>query len=65
MHEHGVFSIIDVYLRLAGAGEKILAFRADKYYWRDLGRPEHLAQAAADVNSGVLVLPTLSAGNHV
>ena len=56
MHEHGVFSIIDVYLRLAGAGEKIRAFRADPYYWRDLGRPEHLAQAAADVASGALVL---------
>jgi NDP-sugar pyrophosphorylase family protein len=56
MHEQGVFSIIDVYLRLAGAGEKIRAFRADDYYWRDLGRPEHLAQAAADVANGALVL---------
>ncbi len=56
MHEQGVFSIIDVYLRLAGAGEKIRAFRADDYYWRDLGRPEHLAQAAADVRNGALVL---------
>lgn len=56
MTEEGVFSIIDVYLRLAGAGEKIRAFRADEYYWRDLGRPEHLAQAAADVASGALVL---------
>ena len=56
MTEQGVFSIIDAYLRLAGAGEKIRAFRADEYYWRDLGRPEHLAQAAADVASGALVL---------
>jgi NDP-sugar pyrophosphorylase family protein len=56
MHEEGVFSIIDVYLRLAGAGEKIRAFRANDYYWRDLGRPEHLAQAAADVANGALVL---------
>jgi NDP-sugar pyrophosphorylase family protein len=56
MTEQGVFSIIDVYLRLAGAGEKIRAFRADDYYWRDLGRPEHLAQAAADVRNGALVL---------
>jgi NDP-sugar pyrophosphorylase family protein len=47
--EQGVFSIIRSYLRLAGQGEKILAFRADKYYWRDLGRPEDLAQATADV----------------
>ena len=56
MTEQGVFSIIDVYLRLASAGEKIRSFRADAYYWRDLGRPEHLAQAAADVTSGALVL---------
>lgn len=56
MTEQGVFSIIDVYLRLAGAGEKIRAFRADDYYWRDLGRPEHLEQAEADVASGALVL---------
>ena len=54
MREEGVFSIIDVYLRLAAAGEKIRAFRADEYYWRDLGRVEQLAQAEADVKSGVL-----------
>ena len=57
MTESGVFSIIDVYLRLAGVGEKVLAFRADNYYWRDLGRPEHLLEAAADVKNGTLVLP--------
>ena len=56
MREDGVFSIIDVYLRLAVAGEKICAFRADGYYWRDLGRAEHLAQAAADVTSGAVSL---------
>ena len=55
--EQGVFSIIDVYLRLAGAGEKIVAFRADNYYWRDLGRPEDLSQAEVDVNNGILTLP--------
>ncbi len=49
MTEEGVFSIIGPYLRLAGEGEKILAFRADQYYWRDLGRPEHIAQAARDL----------------
>ncbi len=49
--EEGVFSIIDSYLNLAGRGEKILAFRADEYYWRDLGRPEDLAQAAEDLRN--------------
>ena len=48
MTEEGAFSIIASYLRLAAQGEKILAFRADEYYWRDLGRPENVAQAAQD-----------------
>jgi NDP-sugar pyrophosphorylase family protein len=54
MTEQGAFSIIDTYLRLAGHGEKILGFRADKYYWRDLGRPEHLAQVDKDIARGLL-----------
>ena len=45
----GVFSIIDCYLRLAGREEKILAFRADEYYWRDLGTPEKVMQAAQNL----------------
>jgi NDP-sugar pyrophosphorylase family protein len=47
--EEGVFSIIPSYLRLATQGQKILAFRADQYYWRDLGKPADLAQAALDM----------------
>jgi len=54
MTEEGVFSIINAYLRLAAQEEKILAFRADEYYWRDLGRPENLAQAAQDLKQKVL-----------
>jgi mannose-1-phosphate guanylyltransferase len=52
--EEGVFSIITSYLRLAAYGEKILAFRADEYYWRDLGKPDNLMQAAQDVKQRVL-----------
>jgi mannose-1-phosphate guanylyltransferase len=51
--ESGVFSIIDCYLRLAGSGEKISAFRADEYYWRDLGKPKDLEQAAREMQQGV------------
>lgn len=40
--EEGIFSIITSYLRLAAQGEKILAFRADEYEWRDVGRLEDL-----------------------
>lgn len=56
MAEDGVFSIINSYLRLAGEGERIFAFRADDSYWRDLGKPENVAQAAQDVKQGVLQL---------
>jgi NDP-sugar pyrophosphorylase family protein len=49
MTESGVFSIIDVYLRLATQGERISAFRADDYYWRDLGRPESVRLAEKDL----------------
>ena len=54
MTEDGAFSIITSYLRLAAQGEKILAFRADKYYWRDLGTPEGVAQAAKDLKQKVI-----------
>jgi NDP-sugar pyrophosphorylase family protein len=54
MEEEGVFSIIDSYLRLAAQGEPILGFQADEYYWRDLGRPQDLAQAAQDLQQGIL-----------
>jgi NDP-sugar pyrophosphorylase family protein len=47
--EEGAFSITTAYLRLAAQREKIQAFRADGYYWRDLGTPENLAQAAEDM----------------
>jgi len=49
MREEGAFSIITSYLHLAVCDEKILAFRADEYYWRDLGRPDNVIQAARDM----------------
>jgi mannose-1-phosphate guanylyltransferase len=49
--EEGVFSIIPAYLRLAAQGEKIQAFRADEYYWRDLGKPESIQQAEQDMKA--------------
>lgn len=49
MTEDGAFSIIESYLRLAGEGEKISGFSADEYYWRDLGKPENVAQVARDL----------------
>jgi NDP-sugar pyrophosphorylase family protein len=49
LNERGAFSIIDAYLRLSTQGEKILAFRADEYEWRDLGRPENVMKAAREL----------------
>jgi NDP-sugar pyrophosphorylase family protein len=53
--EEGIFSIIPAYLRLAAQGQPILAFRADTYYWRDLGRPSDLTQAAHDFQRNALL----------
>src|SRR5262245_43978294 len=52
IEEEGIFSIIDSYLSLAKRGEKILAFRADEYRWRDVGRAEDLKKAAEEMNAG-------------
>jgi NDP-sugar pyrophosphorylase family protein len=51
MTEEGIFSIIDVYLRLAAQGEKIKSFPADEYHWRDLGTPESVAGAAEELQN--------------
>lgn len=48
MSEPGAFSIIQTYLRLAAQNERIVAFRADGAYWRDLGTIESLQQAAEE-----------------
>lgn len=55
--EQGVFSIITTYLRLAGEGQRILAFRTDEYYWQDLGKPENINQTEEDLLQSVLTLP--------
>jgi len=54
--EEGAFSIITSYLRLAGEGQNISAFRAERYYWRDLGTPESIAAAANDVATQSVLL---------
>lgn len=56
LSEDGAFSIINSYLRLASQQETILAFRADEYYWRDLGSPESLIQATEDLKRHAVVL---------
>jgi NDP-sugar pyrophosphorylase family protein len=53
MTEQGVFSIIDVYLRLAGQGERIQGHHVDDSYWRDLGKPEQFQQAEQDYRLGL------------
>ena len=55
MPEEDVFSIIDCYLRIAAQEEKILAFQADEDYWRDLGSPDNLSQAAQDLRRGTVL----------
>ncbi len=55
MPEGNTFSIITLYLQLAGEGERILAFRADECYWRDLGTPDSLSRAAEDLRQKALL----------
>jgi NDP-sugar pyrophosphorylase family protein len=52
--EEGAFSIVSTYLRLAVLGENILGFRADEFYWRDLGRAENVLLAEEDFANGTL-----------
>lgn len=47
MSETGSFSIIDLYLRLAGEGEVILAHDVGEVEWFEIGTPERLAAARA------------------
>lgn len=49
LDEEGAFSIVPAYLRLAGLGEKMVAFRADECQWRDVGRVESLRAAEAEI----------------
>ena len=56
MTEQGAFSIIETYVRLAAQRENILAFRADDYYWCDLGKLENVGQAEKDVRQQILKL---------
>jgi NDP-sugar pyrophosphorylase family protein len=58
--EDGVFSIIDTYVRLAAAGENIQAFRADQYYWRDLGKPENIEELERDLKQGSVSLDSVA-----
>ena len=52
--EEGVFSIIQTYLRLAQERESLLAFPADQYYWRDLGKPDSVSAAEKDIRQGLV-----------
>ncbi len=68
MTEEGVFSIIATYpARLAGlAGrEKGMAFRADEYYWRDLGKLEDLrSRPSRTSRSARSPAPPIASGVH-
>lgn len=47
----GRCSIVDIYLELIGQGEPVVAFPADQFYWRDIGRLETLNQIQQDLQS--------------
>ena len=47
--ETGVFSILEPYLRLAAAGERIVPMVFDDVSWVDIGKPEQLEAARQNV----------------
>jgi NDP-sugar pyrophosphorylase family protein len=49
LKEVGAFSIVDAYLRLAAEGKSIVGFDVGDSFWRDLGTPERVMQAAEDI----------------
>lgn len=51
MAETGAFSINQTYLRLAGEGRPIQAFRSDGFYWVDVGSPQSLEAARRRVKT--------------
>ncbi len=53
MTERGVFPITRTYLRLAGEGERIVAYRSDGRYWQDIGSPEKLKAARKRAAGGM------------
>jgi NDP-sugar pyrophosphorylase family protein len=53
MNEEGIiFSINQAYLRLAGEGERILAFRVDDYFWQDIGSMDKLGKIRREIDEG-------------
>ncbi len=57
MTETGIFSIKEAYLRLAGAGERILAFESGDYVWKDMGSIETLEQTRGFIKENKLTPP--------
>ena len=53
IREEGAFSVIPMYLRLASQNESLCGFRADQFYWRDLGRLEHITAASQEIAEGI------------
>lgn len=52
MEERGAFSIIGPYLRLAGAGERILPHDISRDLWLEIGDPDRLERARRVVRRG-------------
>lgn len=51
-YEQRRFYSIDLYVDAAQRGKRIGGYVMESGYWRDIGRPEDIAQAEADIKSG-------------
>jgi NDP-sugar pyrophosphorylase family protein len=52
--ESGAFPIVSAYLRLAGEGARVQAFRVDGSFWADVGSAEKLERVRKLANEGRL-----------
>lgn len=55
-HKAEQFSSVDLYMELAGRGEKIAEYRMEGSYWRDLGKSADLQQAEEDIRRGLITI---------
>lgn len=59
MNQVGNFSMVDVYLNLIAQDKKIIGFRTDDYYWKDVGKFDTLKEIETDLNSGLIDMKNL------
>ena len=48
----GAFSIVDIYLDLIEKGLPVIGYRADKFFWKDIGKMNTLTEVKKEIEAG-------------